>query len=59
MATPQERKADAPSAVASCSATNCTHNEDKECHAGEIEVRMGAQGAICGTFEPRSGKPRP
>lgn len=59
MANPQEKRAQASSAVSSCSATNCTHNEDGDCHAGEITVEMGAQGAICGTYEPRSGKPRP
>ena len=49
MANPQEQRAPAPSAVASCSATDCTHNENRECHAVEILVEMGANGAICGT----------
>jgi hypothetical protein len=56
MANPQQKRADAPSAVASCSATDCTHNENRECHAGEIRVEMGAQGAVCGTYDP--GRPR-
>lgn len=55
----QEKRAPAPSAVRSCSATDCVHNEDRECHAGEIHVEMGAQGAICGTYKPQSSKPRP
>lgn len=53
MATPQERREPAPSMVASCSATECVYNEDRECHAGEIEVEIGEEGnAICATFEP-------
>jgi hypothetical protein len=45
--------------VASCSATDCSYNENRECHAGEIRVEMGAQGAICGTYDPRKPKARP
>jgi hypothetical protein len=59
MANPQEQRASAPSAVASCSATDCVHNENMECHAGEIRVEMGGQGAICGTYNPRKPKARP
>lgn len=59
MANPLEKRADAPSAVASCSATDCTHNEGGDCHAGEIRVEMGGQGAICGTYEPAKSKARP
>jgi hypothetical protein len=59
MANPQERGAAARSAVGSCSATDCTHNENMECHAGEIRVEMSSQGAICGTYDPRKSKPRP
>jgi hypothetical protein len=59
MANPQEKHAAAPSSVASCSATDCTHNENRECHAGEIRVEMGPQGAICGTYDPRRAKARP
>lgn len=59
MANPQEQRAAAPSAVASCSATDCTHNENRECHAGEIQVEMSGQGAICGTYSPRKPKARP
>lgn len=59
MANPQEQHRAAPSAVASCSATDCTYNEDRECHAGEIRVEMGGQGAICGTYTPRKPKARP
>jgi hypothetical protein len=59
MANPQERRAESASMVASCSATDCSHNENRECHAGEIRVEMGAQGAICGTYDPRKPKARP
>jgi hypothetical protein len=40
-------------------ATDCAHNEDRECHAGEILVQMGMQGAVCGTYDPRKPKNRP
>lgn len=59
MADPQERRATAHSTVASCSATDCTFNENHECHAGEIRVEMGGQGAICGTYTPSKPKMRP
>ena len=59
MAEPQERRATAQSTVSSCSATDCSFNENRECHAGEIRVEMGPQGAICGTYNPRKPKTRP
>jgi len=61
MATPMEKRAQGqPSAVASCAVTNCKFNEDRECHAGEIDVRFGdGQQAICGTYEPEKPKARP
>ena len=59
MSTPQEKRAAAPSAVASCSATDCSFNHDRECHAGEIRVEMGGQGAVCGTYNPTRAKARP
>ncbi|HEX6925591.1 MAG TPA: DUF1540 domain-containing protein [Longimicrobiaceae bacterium] len=59
MAEPQERPTTAQSRVASCSATDCTYNENRECHAGEIRVEMGAQGAVCGTYTPQKAKVRP
>ena len=59
MANPQEQRGAGHSAVASCSATDCVHNENRECHAGEIQVEMGAQGAVCGTYDPRTPKARP
>lgn len=59
MANPQEKRSAQPSAVASCSATDCSYNENRECHAGEIQVEMGAQGAVCGTYNPQKPKARP
>jgi hypothetical protein len=59
MANPQEKRAESPSAVASCAATDCQHNENRECHAGEIKVEMGPQGAVCGTYSPSTPRPRP
>lgn len=59
MANPQQKQSTGASMVASCSATDCTYNENRECHAGEIRVEMGGQGAICGTYSPERTKARP
>lgn len=59
MANPQQRPTAQTSVVAECTATDCTFNENRECHAGEIRVQIGAQGAICGTYKPEGSKPRP
>jgi hypothetical protein len=47
------------SVVGSCSATDCRHNEDRECHAGEIVVQIGQGGAACGTYDPETPRTRP
>jgi hypothetical protein len=59
MANPQRQPSAGASRVASCSATDCVHNENRECHAGEIQVRMDANGAVCGTYQPEKPKARP
>jgi hypothetical protein len=59
MANPQEKRAAEPSAVASCTVTDCTYNEERECHAGEIRVEIGSQGAVCATYNPQKPKARP
>jgi hypothetical protein len=59
MANPQERRAESVSTVAACTMTDCRHNENRECHAGEIRVEMGAQGAMCATYDPGKPKARP
>ena len=46
------------STVASCSARECMHNENGECHAGSIQVEMTNGGAICATYNPEP-KARP
>jgi hypothetical protein len=58
MARPAKEMAPQASTVASCSARNCTHNEEGECHAGSIRVEMSERGAICATYEPEP-KARP
>ncbi len=59
MANPQEKHAAHPSAVAACTVTDCKFNENHECHAGEIRVEVGAQGAVCATYTPERNRPRP
>ena len=60
MANPQERRAEAASVVGACSVTDCKFNENHECHAGSIEVRVSSNGAECGTYTPeRNTRPRP
>ncbi|MDQ3389548.1 MAG: DUF1540 domain-containing protein [Gemmatimonadota bacterium] len=59
MANPQEKRAAHSSAVAACTVTDCVHNEDRECHAGEIRVEVGASGAVCATYTPEKGRARP
>ena len=38
MANPERAPAGQASAVASCAATDCRHNEDRSCTAGEIST---------------------
>lgn len=59
MAEPQRKPAAGASTVGECSATDCVHNEDRECHAGEIRVRLEGRTAVCGTYEPSTPKARP
>lgn len=60
MQNPQERSAAATSVVSACTVTDCKFNEAHECHAGQIEVRVGPNGAQCGTYTPEaSQRPRP
>jgi hypothetical protein len=59
MADAQPRSRPSASVVGSCSATDCRHNEDRACHAGEIVVRINAGNAVCGTYSPGSPQPRP
>lgn len=59
MADPQRNPKAQASIVAACTATDCRHNDDRECHAGEIMVQIGGSGAQCGTYDPESPRPRP
>jgi hypothetical protein len=59
MANPQRQPTPGASTVANCTATDCMHNENEECHAGQIQVRIGNQGAVCGTYTPEKPKARP
>lgn len=60
MAEPQRQHGAHPAHVASCSATDCAHNENRSCHAPEIHVEMKGDGhAICRTYDPESPKARP
>ena len=60
MQNPQERAQANLSVVGSCSVTDCRFNEEHECHAGQIEVRVGPDGAHCGTYQPEASlRPRP
>jgi hypothetical protein len=59
MGDPQARSRPQSSVVGSCTATECRHNEDRECHAGEILVQIGGSGAVCGTYDPEGPQARP
>ncbi len=60
MQNPQEQARPQASVVGACTVTDCKFNEDHECHAGEIEVRVSGNGAECGTYTPEgSTRPRP
>lgn len=43
------------SIVGRCDATSCRYNENRECHAGQIEVAMSGQMAQCLTYTPQEG----
>ncbi len=45
------------SLVLACGATECTYNELRECHAGQIEVGMLGGSAACMTYTPRNSPP--
>lgn len=56
MAIFNRRKERELSVIHDCAATNCTHNENHICEAGEIDVQATDRGPICATFEPESAK---
>jgi hypothetical protein len=59
MADAQPHSRQNESVVGSCSATDCRHNEERECHAGEIVVQINAGSAVCGTYSPEAPRARP
>ena len=60
MQNPQEQPRPQASVVSSCTVTDCRFNEEHECHAGQIEVKVGPDGAHCGTYSPEGDqRPRP
>ena len=59
MANPERSPAGRTSAVAECAATDCRHNENRNCTAGEIQVRFTDGKAVCGTYAPEKPKARP
>ena len=60
MQSPQEQPRPQASVVSRCSVTDCRHNEEHECHAGQIEVQVGPDGAHCATYAPEGDqRPRP
>ena len=60
MQNPLEKSLPQTSVVGACTVTDCKFNENHECHAGSIEVRVSGNGAECGTYTPeRNTRPRP
>ena len=60
MQNPMERPAAKQSVVGACTVTDCKFNENQECNAGSIEVRVSGAGAECATYTPEaSTRPRP
>ena len=60
MQNPQQQPGSETSVVSSCTVTDCRFNEEHECHAGQIEVKVGPDGAHCGTYSPEGDqRPRP
>ena len=52
MQNPQERSRPQASVIAKCDVTDCKHNDHNACHAGQIEVTVGPDGAHCATYSP-------
>lgn len=52
-------KPEARATVASCGATDCAHNENRDCTADEVRVSMQDGRATCQTYTPETPKARP
>lgn len=59
MAKPQRSASAQTGTVASCAATDCAHNEDRNCSAPSVQVKMQDGKAVCGTYAPEKPKARP
>jgi len=59
MAKPQEKPRDRAATVSACAATDCSHNEDRDCTADEIELRVESGRAVCATYTTERPKARP
>jgi len=59
MAQPQSQPSAGASAVASCAATDCHHNDNRNCTADEIQVTMEGGTPTCGTYTTETPKARP
>ncbi len=60
MQNAQEQPSAQTSVVAACTVVDCKFNDHEECHARQIEVKVGPDGAHCATYTPEgSQRPRP
>lgn len=59
MAQPEPTPSAQSSTVASCAATDCHHNEDRNCTADDIEVTVKDGQPVCGTYTSEAPKARP
>lgn len=59
MAQPQEKASGQTGTVASCAATDCRHNENRNCTAEAVKVTVKGGQPVCGTYAPETPKARP
>ena len=59
MAQPTRKTKTHPAHVASCAATDCRHNENRDCTAGDVKIQMKGGAPVCGTYESEKPKARP
>ncbi len=59
MAEAQRKESSELAVVSACDATDCAHNEDRNCHADSVSIQIQNGTAVCGTYTPESPRPRP